>query len=92
MGCTHYPFVIPLIREIVGPQVKVIDPAPAVARQVDRVLKNRGLLNPESTPVSVQYLTSGDPDKLAALLPLLIGEQGQVSGLYWDQNQLKINA
>ena len=34
MGCTHYPFVIPLIQEIVGPGVRVIDPAPAVARQV----------------------------------------------------------
>jgi len=38
MGCTHYPFVIPLIKKIVGPEVEVIDPAPAVARQVGRVL------------------------------------------------------
>ncbi len=32
LGCTHYPFVIPLIQQIVGPEVRVIDPAPAVAR------------------------------------------------------------
>ncbi len=38
MGCTHYPFVIPLIRQIVGPDVRVIDPAPAVARQTARLL------------------------------------------------------
>jgi glutamate racemase len=38
LGCTHYPFAIPLIQQIVGDSVRVIDPAPAVARQVRRVL------------------------------------------------------
>ena len=33
LGCTHYPFVIPLIQQIAGPGVRVIDPAPAVARR-----------------------------------------------------------
>ncbi|MCX6034415.1 MAG: glutamate racemase [Chloroflexi bacterium] len=42
LGCTHYPFVIPLIQEIVGPDVRVIDPAPAVARQVVRLLDSAG--------------------------------------------------
>jgi glutamate racemase len=39
LGCTHYPFVIPLIQKIVGAKVRVIDPAPAVARQVGRLLE-----------------------------------------------------
>ena len=43
LGCTHYPFVIPLIEEIAGPGVRVIDPAPAVARQVARLLDEHGL-------------------------------------------------
>jgi glutamate racemase len=38
LGCTHYPFVIPLLEKICGPGVRVIDPAPAVARQVGRVI------------------------------------------------------
>src|SRR6185503_12569369 len=33
LGCTHYPFVIPLIQQIVEDNVRVIDPAPAVAKQ-----------------------------------------------------------
>jgi glutamate racemase len=41
LGCTHYPFVIPLIQDLAGPEVRVIDPAPAVARQVRRVLEQR---------------------------------------------------
>ena len=39
LGCTHYPYVIPMIRKIVGPEIRIIDPAPAVARQVGRLLK-----------------------------------------------------
>jgi hypothetical protein len=50
MGCTHYPFVIPLVQQIAGPGVRVIDPAPAVARQVGRLLRERGLANPAATP------------------------------------------
>jgi len=38
LGCTHYPFLRPTIERLVGAGVAVIDPAPAVARQVGRVL------------------------------------------------------
>ncbi len=44
LGCTHYPFVIPLIEDICGDSVRVIDPSPAIARQVRRVLEREGLL------------------------------------------------
>jgi glutamate racemase len=38
LGCTHYPFVRPLLEQIAGPDVVMVDPAPAVARQVAKVL------------------------------------------------------
>ena len=42
LGCTHYPFLRPLIEEVVGPHVEVIDPAGAVARQAGRILSQHG--------------------------------------------------
>jgi glutamate racemase len=45
LGCTHYPFAIPLIQEIAGAGVRVIDPAPAVARQVRRLLEQSDALS-----------------------------------------------
>jgi len=42
LGCTHYPFLRPLIEAVVGPHVEVIDPAGAVARQVGRILAQHG--------------------------------------------------
>ncbi|MFN2151959.1 MAG: glutamate racemase [Anaerolineales bacterium] len=90
MGCTHYPFVIPLIEAIVSPQVKVIDPAPAVARQVGRVLAARGLQTAQTKPGQVRYLTSGNPEKLAELLPRLLGAQEVVSAVCWQDGRLQI--
>ena len=83
LGCTHYPFVIPLIQQIVGENVRVIDPAPAVARQVQRVLESRGLKNEARAPGEVKFYTSGDPEELKSLLPLLLGESGDVERVEW---------
>jgi len=88
LGCTHYPFAIPLIEEIVGPQVRVIDPAPAVARQVGRMLDAHKLRNPGDRTSSTRYLTSGDPQHLQALLAQLIAEDGYVEQLMWERGKL----
>jgi glutamate racemase len=84
LACTHYPFVIPLIQEIVGEKVRVIDPAPAVARQTKRLLEAKGLKNQIGERGEVRFFTSGDPDSLQSLLPKLLGENGSVHAAYWD--------
>src|SRR5512138_1732544 len=64
LGCTHYPFVIPLIQQIVGDDIRVIDPAPAVAKQTRRLLEANGIKNRPESKGDVKFYTSGDPDKL----------------------------
>ena len=44
LGCTHYPIVIPLISNIMGDSVQLVNPAPAIAKQVYRQLAERNLL------------------------------------------------
>lgn len=92
LGCTHYPFVIPLIQEIVGPGVRVIDPAPAVAQQVQRVLISRRDLASNPLPPSfgqaTRLLTTGNPADLERLLPIYIHETAPVAGLCWAENHL----
>jgi glutamate racemase len=90
MGCTHYPFVIPLIQKICGPAVRVIDPAPAIARQVERVLREKDLLNTQNDRKFVQFYTSGDPKQLEKLLPSLIGARSLVKKLQWVEDQSKL--
>lgn len=88
LGCTHFPFVIPLIQEIVGPQVRVIDPAPAVARQVERLLAAHGLQSSRDNPGWMRFLTTGDPEEMEKLLPELVGQVSQVHLAIWDAGRL----
>ena len=83
LGCTHYPFVIPLIQEIVGERIRVIDPAPAVAKQARRLLEAGGTKSPQSTRAAVRFYTSGDPVEFKSLLPKLLGESGAVQRVDW---------
>ena len=64
LGCTHYPFVIPMIEQIVGSEVRVIDPAPAIARQVGRLLEKNSLFTPENTAGKITLKTTGEIDSL----------------------------
>ncbi len=87
LGCTHYPFVIDLMQDIVGRKVRVIDPAPAVARQAGRLLENRGLRHPAGERAAMHFFTS-DPERgLASLLPRLLGETGPVRTLHWRDDK-----
>jgi glutamate racemase len=91
LGCTHYPFVIPLIEQIVGPDIRVIDPAPAIARQTTRLLSKTGpvsLAGDGHTPV--RYFTTGDPQAFARLLPELIGVREPVVRAAWVENTILV--
>ena len=74
LACTHYPFVLPLIRRIVGESVQIIDPAPAVARQLARVLDEHGLLAEADSKASHRFLTTGEPAALQRALGKLGSE------------------
>ena len=73
LGCTHYPFLQPVIQRLAGPSVRIIDPAPAVARQTFHVLEQRGV--PIGTgPFSVKLHSSGDPAALRRIFALVSGD------------------
>lgn len=84
LGCTHYPFVIPLIESICGEGVRVIDPAPAVARQVRRVLEAALTKLPAGDPAMTGYYTTGREESFAQSVVQLIGAEGEVDALTWS--------
>src|SRR5512139_950697 len=86
LGCTHYPFVIPLVQQIVGENVRVIDPAPSVAKQVRRVLEAQGMKKRSGGRGDVIFYTSGDPEELMSLLPVLLGETGRIQKVKWKDD------
>lgn len=88
MGCTHYPFVIPLIQQIVGSQIRVIDPAPAIARQVHRKLEANGLLAAGKRKAPVNYITSGSAKHFQQMLRLLLSEEQPVIQAVWQDDRV----
>jgi len=84
LGCTHYPFLIPLIEELVGPDVHVIDPAPAIARQVGRLLDKLDMFNDQEDEGESLFLTTGQVGDLKDFLEM-IGIQGEVRKVEWGE-------
>ena len=70
LGCTHYPFLKPVIESIAGPGVQVIAPAPAVARQTVRILEANAIPTGNG-PFSIDLYFSGEPDSLRRIFKLV---------------------
>ena len=70
LGCTHYPFLQPVVERLAGPGVRVIDPAPAVARQTLHVLQEKGIPTGEG-PFSIDLYHSGEPESLQRIFQLV---------------------
>ncbi|MDE2400838.1 MAG: glutamate racemase [Burkholderiales bacterium] len=67
LGCTHYPFVIPLIQQEMGDSVHLVDTAEAVARHTARIAAKLECENKASPTPSIQLWTSGQASHLSAV-------------------------
>ena len=70
LGCTHYPFLKPLLRQMIPESVILIDTGHAVARQLQRLLAQQNLLN-SGLARETQFWTSADLDNFRNILPTL---------------------
>jgi glutamate racemase len=80
LGCTHYVFAADAMRALVQGDIQILDPAPAVAAQVNRLLpapsKRRGLQ---------RFWTSGDPQAFARAASALLQRELQADHADWAQ-------
>lgn len=68
LGCTHYPYLIPVLRELLPPHVNIIDCGAAVAKQTLAVLNKENLQNPKNAPGKIQFYTNKDTKILTSFL------------------------
>ncbi|TCO82444.1 glutamate racemase [Plasticicumulans lactativorans] len=73
LGCTHYPFLAPLIRTVAGPDVTLIDTAGAVARRTRSLLESHGLLRGAPHAGTAAFFASGDCARLEPVAARLWG-------------------
>ncbi len=63
LGCTHYPFLAPVIRRVIGDrQVELVDPAPAVERRVAHLLTEFGLQAEVDHQPQYSFFTAAGPE------------------------------
>jgi len=79
LGCTHYPFIIPVIQQMVGESVVIIDTGAAIARELERQLKMRDALAADGAPGHTEFWSTGL--NAAATLAHLWREQVSVGHL-----------
>ncbi|NNM22915.1 MAG: glutamate racemase [Flavobacteriaceae bacterium] len=68
LGCSHYPYLIPLMQELLPKEIKIIDSGAAVARQTKAVLEKNELLNLEDISATHQFYTNTSASTLQKLL------------------------
>lgn len=68
LGCSHYPYLIPQIKKIIPPGIRIIDSGEAVARQTQKILDEKVGRNTPSHKGDATFYTNGDPSVLASLL------------------------
>ena len=68
LGCSHYPYLIPQIKKIIPPQIKIIDSGEAVAKQTQKILEQNNLLNLSKRKSSQIFYTNSEPEVLKNIL------------------------
>jgi glutamate racemase len=89
LGCTHFPFLAPVLAEIAGPRVTIVDPSPAIARQAGRVTAH--LRNISGDVGTTRFYTSGDPVIFHTLAERLLDHPiplADVQSVRWEGNQI----
>ena len=68
LGCTHYHFLIPILKQLLPSHIKIIDSGKAVAKQTKAVLENSTLLSSETFVETNRFYTNGEEKVIASLL------------------------
>lgn len=73
LGCTHYPLLKPVIKKVLGPEVKLIDSAKQVAMEVKRILSAENILS-RSRKGKRRFYVSDNPEWFTGLAKSFLGE------------------
>lgn len=81
LGCTHYPFLLPVIESLVGPEVQILDTGKAVAQELTRRLGADQMLAARTERGSEEFWTSGITSEVAKRIVALWGREVTVRAL-----------
>lgn len=70
LGCSHYPYLIPKLKELLPKDVQIIDSGEAVARQTQSILQQHNLLVPKEDALNPipEFFSNTNPTVLSKLI------------------------
>lgn len=68
LGCSHYPYLVPVLEDILPPTVQIIDSGEAVARQTKSVLEKNQMLNKDDRSTVPEFYSNIDPEVLCEIV------------------------
>ncbi len=74
LGCTHYPLLRPLLQEVMGEDVMIVDSARSCSIAVDRILEEENLAADSPTKVGIRYYVSDMPERFEELSSRFLGK------------------
>lgn len=84
LGCTHYPLLKPLLQEVAGPKIQLVDSAITVAEQTAAMLERLSLLNVQRTAPDYRYYVTDVPLRFQTIGSRFLGrELGQLEQVRW---------
>jgi len=75
LGCTHYPLLKPLLQQVMGPDVGLVDSGEETARVVAVTLRERGLEAPVGAPATHRFVVSDDEARFRQVGARFIGDR-----------------
>ncbi|SCK05013.1 glutamate racemase [Vogesella sp. LIG4] len=81
LGCTHYPFLAPLLRDLLPAHIDLIDPSDAVVRQTARLLTQHQLAAPADAAAAYRFVSTGDTGCMQTFMRQILGRDDAVEYL-----------
>lgn len=88
LGCTHYPFLSPLIETALPSGVEIVDPARAVSLQAERLLHRHGLASLSDKAPAHRFVTTADAASMSDFLRHVLDQTAEVSTVELDVGKI----
>ena len=75
LGCTHYPLLVKTIQKIMGKKIKLVNSAKEVARDVKKILQDKGALRESRGKTDYIFCVSDEPARFKKLAALFLGRK-----------------
>lgn len=67
LGCTHYPLISQTIAKVIGPKIKIIDPAITACEELKNILQTNNMLNTNNEAGTYKFYVTDVPVKFQSI-------------------------